>query len=286
MIARAAQPPAHDPAPAARTLALPDAEIRFVEAGPAGAPALLLLHGLGGSHADWDAFIGHFAAQYRVIAPDLRGSGESRGRSRPRGPFTIAELAGDVAALLDHLGAMPAHVVGWSLGGMIAFQLAVDRPAAVRSLAIVNSGPDWTPKSAPGRLAGPVTGLVALALGPTVMGRGIARRLFPRPDQAALRARYLERMARNERHAYAALLDAIVRWSVAPALGRLAMPALIVASDGDYLSTPAEKRAWAAMMPRARVEVLADSRHALPFEDPDRLRAVLGSFLDELARPA
>jgi len=84
------------------------------------------------------------------ITVDFRGSGKSRDRAHPKGPFSIRQFAADVHALLHHLGAAPAHVVGLSLGGMVAFQLVVDFPDDVASLAIVNSGPavgEWLRKA-------------------------------------------------------------------------------------------------------------------------------------------
>src|SRR5579859_4812705 len=80
-------------------------------------PAVLLLHGLGSSGRDWEYQIPSLTG-YRVIAPDLRGHGRS---SKPGGRYSIAGFAADMAGLLRALGARPAHVVGLSLGGAVAF---------------------------------------------------------------------------------------------------------------------------------------------------------------------
>jgi len=105
-------------------------------------PPLLFIHGLGSSARDWDQQIPEFSSRgYRVIAFDLRGHGQS---DKPPGPYTLPLFAADTAALLERLGvdpANPAHVVGVSLGGGVAFQLAIDRPALVKTLTIVNSAP-------------------------------------------------------------------------------------------------------------------------------------------------
>ena len=261
------------------TLSRPGAELHFAERG--AGPTLLLLHGLGGSGADWDGVAPALCDRYRVVTPDLRGSGGSQNLARPHGPFSIAELAADTAALLEHLGGGPAHVCGWSMGGMVALQLAVDNPDRVASLTIVNSGPDWTPKTALQGLALHLRGVVTALVGPAAMARVLARKLFPHPGQAALRRAYLARMAENDRRTYAALLAAIVGWSVADRLPSLSMPTLAVASDGDY--TPlASRAAWARRMPDARLVVVRDSRHALPLEAPERLVALLANFVDDL----
>jgi pimeloyl-ACP methyl ester carboxylesterase len=190
----------------------------------------------------------------------------------------MAQLADDVAAVLTHLEATPAHVVGWSMGGMIAFQLAVSAPQLVASLVIVNSGPDWRPKSALQRFAVRMRGSVTAVLGPKPMARVIARKLFPRADQAALREAHVERMGRNDKRTYAALLAAFVGWSVAEQLGELTMPTLALASDGDYTSV-ASKEAWVRALPNGRLLRVDDSGHALPLEAPERFNALVSEFL-------
>ena len=259
------------------TFRLPDAELHYQEAGTG--PPLVLLHGLGGSGADWAPQVAAFRDRYRVIAPDARGCGRSLGLAAPHGPFTIAQLARDLLALLDHLGAGPAHVLGWSMGGMIAFQLAVDAPARVASLVIVNSGPDWRPRTPLQRLALTSRGLVTGLLGPGAMARVLAPRLFPGPGQGGLRRAYVERLGQNHRRTYSALLHAILGWSVADRLASLEMPTLAVASDGDYTSV-ASKEAWVRQLPRGRLVVVEQARHALPLEAPERLNQVLSAFLE------
>src|SRR5579871_4641348 len=127
------------------TLRINDAELYFEVAG-SGEP-VLLLHGLGSSTLDWEPQIEALKGEFRVISVDARGSGKSRDLLKPGGPFTVKQFADDAIALLDHLGAAPAHVVGLSMGGMIAFQLAVDSPRHVSTLTIINSGPELVPRT-------------------------------------------------------------------------------------------------------------------------------------------
>ncbi|MFX5610710.1 alpha/beta hydrolase, partial [Acinetobacter baumannii] len=97
---------------------------------------VLLLHGLGSSARDWEYQLPALLGRYRLLVPDLRGHGRS---GKPRGGYSMAGFAEDCAALLDRLGCGPVHLVGISMGGMIGFQLACDRPDLLRSLTIVNS---------------------------------------------------------------------------------------------------------------------------------------------------
>lgn len=96
-------------------------------------PLLLLLHGLGSSSLDWQAQIERFSEQYRVVALDLRGHGQSM----QEGPFDVATLAADVVNWLDEQPE-PAWVVGLSLGAMVALELALQLPHKVQGLVLVN----------------------------------------------------------------------------------------------------------------------------------------------------
>src|SRR5206468_4731206 len=105
-----------------------------------------------------------------------RGHGQS---DKPAGPYTIPEFAADVAGLLESLHASPAHIVGLSLGGGVAFQLAVNYPALLKSLTIVNSGPSMggTPEQAQAEIARRV-GIVQ-QMGMRVTVQALAPNLIP-----------------------------------------------------------------------------------------------------------
>ena len=97
--------------------------LHFTERG--SGPPLLLVHGLMVTGEMFDPVIEHFATRHRVIVPDLRGHGRSRGLPPP---YTAAQLASDLARLLDHLGIDSTAVLGYSQGGAIAQQLVFDHP--------------------------------------------------------------------------------------------------------------------------------------------------------------
>jgi pimeloyl-ACP methyl ester carboxylesterase len=258
------------------TLRKNNAEL-FYEVAGTGEP-VLLLHGLGSSTLDWAPQIEALAGSYRVIAMDIRGSGKSRDLLKPGGPFTVAQFAADAAALLDELGAVPAHVIGLSMGGMVAFQLAVDSPPYVRTLTIVNSGPELVPRTPAELKALRLRRIISRVFGPKGMSRLLAKRLFPKPEHEEKRRIFRERMAMNDRRAYIASQEAIFGWSVLDRIGGIQAPTLVVASDQDY--TPvAVKELWAGRMPHAQVTVVSDARHALPIEAPEKLNPLLLDFL-------
>jgi pimeloyl-ACP methyl ester carboxylesterase len=258
------------------TLRTNDAELYYEETG-SGEP-VLLLHGLGSSTLDWAPQIEALRGSYRVIALDARGSGRSRDLLTPGGPFSVPQFAADAAALLDNRGATPAHVVGLSMGGMIAFQLAVDSPKLVRTLTIVNSGPELVPRTRDEIRALRLRRLISRVLGPKGMGRLLAKRLFPKPEQEDKRRLFRQRMAANNKRAYIASQDALFGWSVLDRIEGVEAPTLVVSSDQDYVPV-AVKDVWVRRMKHAQHRVVADARHALPIEYPEKLNPLLLEFL-------
>ena len=240
-----------------------------------GAP-VVPVHGLGSSARDWERQVPALASGYRVLTYDVRGHGRT---SKPPGPYSVKGFADDLAGLLEHLDHRPAHVVGISMGGMIAFQLAVDHPELVRSLTIINSGPALVPRRFAEHIAVWTRRAIAKVRGPAAMGSVLAPRLFPYPDQEPLRQQFISRWAENDKAAYYAALNAIIGWSVADRLGSLRMPVLVIASDHDYTPVSA-KEAFLPLIPGATLTVIQDARHAVPVERPDAFNAALREFLD------
>lgn len=262
-------------------LSLADADLAFEVTGEG--PPLLLLHGLGANAATWQLQVDHFAPRYRTITLDLRGTPASRDRVHPQGPFSIPQFAADARALLDHVGAKPAHVIGLSLGGMIAFQMAVDDPSYFRSMTIVNSGPAVVPRNLVEHWAIAVRQVITRLAGPATFARILAPKLFPKPEHAELRERFKATLGANDPKAYVATLNAILGWSVLEQVGTITIPTLVVSADHDYTSV-ASKEAYVRRMPNARLAVVEDSRHALPIERAAEFNAVVAEFLQTIER--
>jgi len=238
--------------------------------------SLLFLHGLGSQGEDWAFQVPFFATRYRVITVDLRGHGAS---DKPAGPYSVAMMAEDVVGLLDALNIESAHIVGLSMGGMIAFQLVVDRPERVRSMVIVNSGPALVPRNASEWLRVQQRLLLARLFGPSRTGVFLSKRLFPKPEQEFLRDQFIERWAMNDRNAYVAALRAIIGWSVAERIGEIRCPVLVVSGDRDY--TPLDvKREYTARIPGAQFVLVEDSGHATPIDQSDVFNRSVLKFLE------
>ena len=242
----------------------------------ASASAIVLLHGLGSSSADWKFQIPAFSERNRVIVADLRGHGRS---ASPRGFMRIEDMAEDVAALLERLGEPAAHVVGLSLGGCVALALTLAAPARVRSLTLVNAFARLRPSGVPALLRIATRAALITAAPMRVLAAHVARGLFPRPAQRDLYLAAAASLCRTPRSVYAASARALMRFDVAARLGEIACPTLVIAGAIDQTVPLAAKEALTRGIPGARLVVLPDSGHATPVDAPDAFNQAVLDFV-------
>ena len=238
---------------------------------------ILFIHGLGSSTKDWQPQIEEFSKNYQVIVFDLRGHGRS---DKPTGPYSIPMFASDTAALLKSLDIDSAHIVGISLGGAVAFQLALDAPNLLKTLTIVNSAPTLggTPEQAKAEIDRRV-GIVKQT-GMRAMGEALVPNLFPKPEHEALRKSFIANWAANDPQAYIESTLSMLDWDVTNQINSIHCPTLILASDQDY-SPVAVKVEYIKLMPNAQLVVLPDSHHAVPMESPEKFNTALQKFLSK-----
>jgi 3-oxoadipate enol-lactonase len=259
-------------------------DLAYGEAGHG--PPLVLLHGLGSSRNDWLLQLPTFIARYRTIALDLRGHG---GSPKPPGPYRLDQFAADVARLLQRLDAQPSHVLGISLGGAVAQQLALDFPELVHSLVLVNTAARFVSESWQQRVMGVRRVAGVYLFGMDRVAEAVAMRLFPKPEQAQLRRETVERLKGNDVAAYRATLWAIARFDVRARLDEITCPTLIVAGEEDSTVHLASKRLLAERIPYSRLEIIAHSGHASPVDQPEAFNRVVMQFLEQqemLRRPS
>ena len=253
------------------------ADIRFhYRVHGAGEP-LVMLHGLGSSGADWAFQAESLGAQFRLIVPDLRGSGLS---DSPRGPYSIALFATDVWALLDQLHITRVHLLGFSLGGAVAFEMALLRPHAVTRVMTINTLPSYRLDTWRKRVE--LLSQIALVrgLGMRRTAALAAKRLFREPHQAPMRRRVVDVVGSVPRRPYLDTVRALAGWCALERLPVLKSELLMLAGEHDY--TPlAEKRAYAERF-GAQFAVIGGSRHGTPFDSAAACNAVaLAFFLGE-----
>jgi len=239
-------------------------------------PAVVLLHGLGSCAEDWFLLQAPALSQrYRVLMPDLRGHGRS---DKPPGPYTVHQMADDIAGFLRALGTDSAHIVGLSLGGAVAQVLAVWHPERVRSLVLVNTFAYLRPKAwAEWRLT--LTRFGALLVNPAFHARLVAEELFPRPGQAGLRRVAFQRLCANDPAAYRAAMMAAARYDGRRDLGRIRAPTLVVAGLEDTVVPLRAKEELASGIPGARLITIPRSGHATPTDQPVMFNRTLLDFL-------
>lgn len=240
----------------------------------AGLP-VVLLHPVG---LDWSAWLPvaiRLAARRPVFAPSLRGHGRS---TAPDPPWTVPELAADVHAAFAERSLLPAHVVGWSLGGMVAQQLALDHPSAVRSLTLV---------STTGGFEEPLRGVLhdrgARALDggmAAVVDETLARWFGVRARGGAVAAQVRKRLLGDDPRHWAAAWNAMARFDVRGRLPELDVPALILGGEDDASTPPAVIAELAAGVPRAASRFVSGTAHLGPLERPALYADLISAFLD------
>jgi 3-oxoadipate enol-lactonase len=236
---------------------------------------LLFIHGLGSSARDWELQVQEFSKNYQVITFDLRGHGQS---DKPAGPYSMSIFASDTAGLLKALKVGSTHVVGLSLGGAVAFQLAIDFPALVKTMTIVNSAPEMIIRTFKDQVGIWQRFVIVQLFGMRRMGEVLSKRLFPKAEHASFRPTFVERWAENDTRAYQEAMRAMVGWSVTNKLGSIKCPSLIISADQDY--TPvALKEEYTKLIPNAQLIVIPDAHHATPIEQPEKFNAAVADFL-------
>jgi pimeloyl-ACP methyl ester carboxylesterase len=240
---------------------------------------LLLIHGLGSSSQDWEMQQPQFSSHFQVIAVDLRGHGRS---GKPPGPYSIPLFAEDINQLIRALELSSVHLLGISLGGMVAFQLALDCPGLIRSLVIVNSVPELIARTLRDRISYWQRLLITRVFGLEKMGRVLAERFFPEPEQVEIREIFVRRWSENQKPSYLASLKAAYGWSVLERLGEIQAPTLVIGAERDYFSND-EKAVYTRLMPNAELVILSNAGHALPAEKPTEFNRIVDTFLLNLA---
>ncbi len=255
-----------------------DLSIHYLERGR-GEP-LLLIHGLGCSGADWAFQVTALETRFRIIVPDLPGSGHSL---PPHDQYTIAGFAVALWKLMDHLGISKPNIVGFSMGGAVALEMATLRPACVPRMGLINSLATYRPNDWRKFLETHVSATLVRLLGMPRAACMVAARLFPEPWQRAMREHTARMMGAVSANSYLGAGLALARWAAVDRLERLRSRILLIAAENDY--TPlAEKRELAKKL-NADLVVVRGSRHGTPFDSVEVTNASLLALLTDQPLP-
>ena len=239
----------------------------YFETHGAGFP-LLLINGLGGDHREWLYQIPAFEPHFKVVAFDNFGSGES---DVPPGPYTTERMAGDAVRLLETLNISRAHVLGVSLGGMIAQEVALRHPDRVERLVLVCTASGGRLSIRPSEAA-----MAAFQYAGGDDTEADLRRIMPflhtdayiaeqaEEIEAFIRRRMESRMAPA---GYFAQMSAVMTHDASDRLGQIRAKTLVIAGETDRLVPPANSLLIAQRIPDARLVVLPDAPHRLHVEN-------------------
>lgn len=249
-------------------------------------PAVICIQGVGVIGHGWSPQAEVLARRYQVITFDNRGIGRS-GAGAP--PLTIEAMASDVLAILDAEHVERAHVIGHSLGGLVAQHVALTAPRRVRSLALLCTFADG---AAPGKLSFRMAALgLRTRVGTRAMRRnGMMRLIMPSEylrhvDRAALAERLQKLFGRDladQPPIVSAQLSAMAKYSALTRLGEIqGIPTLVASGAHDPIAPPHLGRAIAAGIPRSRLVEFPEASHALPIQLPDEVNAMLLEHLEQ-----
>jgi pimeloyl-ACP methyl ester carboxylesterase len=241
---------------------------------------LVFLNGLAGDHLYWGGQVRTFADRFRCIAVDNRDAGQS---DYAAAPYSMADLASDIASLLQALELPPAHLVGLSLGGMIAQEVALTHPDRVRSLFLIGTlarADDWfnATLDAYAHIRRQVADTPAFfeALLPWL----VSHRFF----ESSTKVEWLRALLRQNPYpqridGFFRQFDAIRRHDTLERLERLHCPALVCVGKDDRIAPPRYSQQLAAAVPQAKLDILPRVGHAPPIEDPRGFNRLLGEWL-------
>jgi len=255
-------------------------DLYYDETG-AGEP-LVFVMGFGGDHQSWGFQLAALSARYRVVTFDNRGSGRS---SAPDIPYTTRMMADDTVALMDRLGIGRAHILGVSLGGMIAQEVAVGHPDRVRTLQL-----HCTAARADGYMLALLENLrvVRAKAGVELAQRAMALYLFA-PTTFNERPEFVDMLlyaASAQAHpqsdvGFARQGDAVISHDARAALGHIACPTLVAVGEEDQLAPLRFSREIVAAIKHAEFHTIPHAGHVYFWEKPAEFNTLCLTFLSK-----
>ena len=250
------------------------ARIHWDEEG-SGAP-LLLIMGLGWPSQAWHRTRPVLSEKYRTIALDNRGVGRSEA---PAGPYSIAQMAADAAAVLNAARVNAAHIFGMSMGGMIAQEFALQYPNKVRSLILgcTAAGGPQAVRAEEAALQvlmtrGQDPDQFAKAVSPFIYDAGTSPERIE--EDTAVRRKWYP-----SSDAYFAQLQAVIAWEAYSRIGQISVPTLVIHGEHDRLVPPENARLIAARIPGAKLAMIPGASHIFTTDQPALAHSAILDFL-------
>jgi 3-oxoadipate enol-lactonase len=261
-----------------KTFSINGTKLSFIDSGK-GNP-LLLVHGFPLDHSMWSGQIEPLSARHRVIAPDLRGFGQS---GVIEGVVEMAQFADDLAALLDFLEIDKVVLCGLSMGGYIALEFWRWYAQRLQGLILCDTrAKNDTPEAAANRL---VVAEKVLCEGSHTVADAMIPKLFSpitMQEQPHLAEKIKQVIDRTDpRGVAAAALGIGQRADFTAELARIRCPTLLIVGESDAISPVAEMQAISKAIPKAEFKIIPQAGHMAPMEKPAEVNAVIERFLQQ-----
>ncbi len=244
---------------------------------PNGRPVVLLLHGLGADGRSWALQMPALGeAGFRPVAPDTAGFGQS---VYAGGGWNFKRMAAQMAELLVELDAGPACVVGLSMGGVIAQQLALDHPHLVCKLVLTSTFSYLLPDDLGGWVYFLRRALLVSTLGLSAQAKVVAERIFPAEGSEELRELLVESIVSANPRAYRRAMVSLGTFDSRRRLKQIHVPTLVVTGAEDSTVPQTRQKKLAEAIPGAVQKVIAHAGHAAPVDQPEEYNRILLEFL-------
>jgi pimeloyl-ACP methyl ester carboxylesterase len=251
--------------------------LHILDPNPKGFPAVLLLHGLGANCTSWSfQFEALQSAGLRPIAPDVSGFGKSKYNGRG---WSFRHVADEIATLLSELNCGAVHVVGLSMGGVIAQQFALDHPNLVRKLVLVSTFSVLRPSGVSQWLYFFSRAVVVHTVGLHTQSKLVAKRVFPDPEQETLREIAETQIASADPRAYRAAMRSLGLFNSSNWINQINKPTLVITGSKDSTIAPLRQKILADGIPGARHIIIQGAGHAVPIDQAKVFNNVLVEFL-------
>jgi pimeloyl-ACP methyl ester carboxylesterase len=251
----------------------------FYEERGTGLP-LVLLHGFPLDHRIWKAQIAELSKQYRVIAPDLRGFGQSKSNA----PFSMISLAEDICALLRSIDAIPCVLGGLSMGGYVALAFAREYMNDLKGLMLIDTRAEADTadgKAGRAKMIDLVRKAGSKAVADQMMPKMLAEKTAIEKPAVAQELRHIMEAcpACTIEHALGAMRD---REDFTEFLPSVSVPTLIIVGQHDAITPPKMADAMHQQIPRSKLATIPDAGHMSPMEQPGAVTRAMQEFLAKL----
>ncbi|HVM55931.1 MAG TPA: 3-oxoadipate enol-lactonase [Gaiellaceae bacterium] len=243
--------------------------------GPEDAPVLVLSNSLGTTLDLWELQVHGLARGHRVLRYDHRGHG---GSPVPPGPYTIAELAGDLLELLDRLEVERVSFCGLSLGGVVGMWLGANAPERIDRLVVACSSARFGTRDAWIERAAGVRADGTESIADAVVARWFTPEFAVQQPQVV--GRFREMVAGTPDEGYAACCDALRDWDFRDELGRVAPSTLLIVGELDPVVSAVDTEVLFERIPDARVRVIEGVAHLANVPQPEEFKQAVLSHLE------